>query len=370
MTQRQKVRFAVVGLGHIAQIAVLPAFKHAQDFCELTALISDDKQKIDEMTREYKEFGIKQSFSYDQYDEALRSGVFDAVYIALPNDMHLDFARRAAAAGIHILCEKPMAMSEDEFRQMVDAARNKVKLMIAYRLHFEKTNMHAVDLIEAGRIGTPRLFNTTFSMQVREGNIRTQSEHGGGPLMDIGIYCINAARYLFKSEPIEVTALSAASTDPRFREVEESFAAVLRFPGERLATFNCSFGAADVSTYQVVGTRGSITLDPAYDYALSLEMKVKSDDKVEHVKTPKRDQFAPELIHFAQCVINDETPNPDGREGLMDLRIIDALRQSAKTKQTICLPEPELVDRPDASLVIEKPGVPKPKLVNVVSGSK
>lgn len=368
--QNKKVRYAVAGLGHIAQVAVLPAFKHASEKCLLTAFISDDSEKIEKLSKEYE---VKHSFTYDQYDEAMVSGLFDAVFIALPNDMHKEFTVRAADAGIHVLCEKPMAVSVAECEEMIAACRrNNVKLMIAYRLHFEPTNMKAVELIKEGKIGNPRLFNSTFSMQVREGNIRTQSEHGGGPLNDIGIYCINAARYLFREEPTEVTAFSVRSSDPRFSEIEEAVSATLRFPGEKLASFVCSFGAADSHRYDVVGTEGKIALDPAYEYQMELEMAVRIGDKKEEKhKTPKRDQFAPELLHFAECILENKSPSPSGHEGLNDLKIIEAIRQSVSSGKSVSIAaRKEASSKPDERLVEEKPGVSKPPTVNVESGSR
>ena len=363
----RKIRYAVAGLGHIAQAAVLPAFKHAGENSELVALISDDREKVEAMSREYN---VKNSWSYDQLDEACKSGVFDALYIALPNDMHRDFTVAACNNGIHVLCEKPMAMNVAECLDMIDAADdNKVKLMIAYRLHFEETNMKAVQFIKEGKIGEPRLFNSSFTLQVREGNIRTQKEHGGGPLYDIGVYCINAARYLFQSEPIEVMSLMAQGNDPRFEEVEESVGAVLKFPGERLATFVCGFGSKDISRYQVIGTKGSITLEPAYDYAVELRyMLAIGDDEKEH-KTPKRDQFAPELIYFSQCIIDDREPEPSGQEGLNDLCIIEALRLSAETRKSVKPGAEESNKKPDLRLVQQKPGVPKPHTLKVEPSS-
>ncbi len=278
----KKVRYAVAGLGHIAQIAVLPAFKHASEKCELTALISNDSEKVKKLSEEYN---VSNSWSYDDFDQALKSDTFDALYIALPNDMHRDFTVKASNAGIHVLTEKPMAMTSKECLEMIDAAKkNNTKLMTAYRLHFEKTNMEAVNIISEGKIGKPRLFNSTFTLQVREGNVRTQSEHGGGPLYDIGIYCINAARYLFQEEPFEVFAVAAQSGDPRFAEVEESVSATMRFPGEKFASFVCSFGAFDVQRYEVTGTEGSIALDPAYEYAAELEYVLKAGDEVTRQK--------------------------------------------------------------------------------------
>lgn len=369
ITNDRKIRFAVAGLGHIAQAAVLPAFAHASEKCELTTLISGDPEKLAELSRLY---GVTRCYSYSDFEAALASKAFDAIYIALPNDMHKEYVIRAAQAGIHCLCEKPMALSESDCLEMIQTTEAyRVKLMIAYRLHFEEANMKAVETIEKGKIGQPRIFNSTFTMQVREGNIRTQSEHGGGPLYDIGIYCINAARYLFKSEPTEVMAYAAKSSDLRFSTVEESMSAIMKFPGEKLATFVCSFGSSDVSRYEVIGTEGRIVLDPAYEYADELEYCYMSKENVERMRMPKRDQFAPELLHFADSILNDKCPRPSGYEGLADIRIIEGLRQSAKTGKSVII-EPPIFDtsKPDIRLVTEKPAVIKPPLINVKSASK
>jgi glucose-fructose oxidoreductase len=368
MHSQKKVRYAVIGLGHIAQIAVLPGFKHASENSELVALISDDVEKLSELCNKYK---VAHCWTYEQFDDALSSGAFDAIYIALPNDMHKQFAIKAAQAGVHVLCEKPMGITAADCQAMINAAkRNSVKLMIAYRLHFERTNMTAVHLIQEGRIGTPRIFNSTFTMQVREGNIRTQSEHGGGPLNDIGIYCINAARYLFQDEPRLVVAIAAKSDDPRFSEIEESVSAVMKFPGEKVASFTCSFGAADTGRYEVIGTEGCISLDPAYDYAAELEYRLNVGDKAERHKTPARDQFAPELLHFSKCILENKEPRPSGEEGLNDLRVIEAIRQSVDSGEAVRIKAGSKASQPDQELVTEKPGIKKPELVKVESSSK
>lgn len=364
-----KIRYAVVGLGHIAQVAVLPAFKHATETSELTAFVSDDKEKLAELSKQY---GVNGLYSYDDYDKLLRSGDIDAVYIALPNNMHKDFTVRAAEQGIHILCEKPMATTIEDCQAMIRASEeNDVRLMIAYRLHFERTNMTVAQLVNDGEIGDPRLFNSTFTLQVKEGNIRTKFEMGGGPLFDIGIYCINAARYIFKSEPIEVQALMTQGDDPRFQEIEEAVGAVMRFPNERLATFTASFGTQAVGRYHVLGTKGDIAVDPAYEYVDELKYVLTKDGKKEEFKTPKSDQFAPELNHFSECIIESKEPRPSGYEGLADLKVIEALNMSAETGYCISVEKKEgKTSKPDASLIERKPAVAKPKTVNVESGSK
>src|SRR5688572_4807611 len=180
-TSRKAVRYAVVGLGHIAQVAVLPAFAHAGKNSRLVALVSDDPVKRREVARKYK---TEKTYSYAEYEECLKR--VDAVYIALPNSMHEEYTIRAAKAGVHVLCEKPMAVTVSECRQMIRACRkNRVKLMIAYRLHFEEINLKAVELVRKGRIGEPKFFNSSFSLTVRSGNIRTRAGFGGGTLYDI-----------------------------------------------------------------------------------------------------------------------------------------------------------------------------------------
>src|SRR5262245_53602082 len=167
-SRRGPVRYAVVGLGHIAQAAVLPAFAHASRNSRLAALVSDDRSKLKSLSRKYR---IRDAYSYDDYDACLEQ--VDAVYIALPNSMHAEYTIRAARAGVHVLCEKPMAVTAGECERMIEACReHRVKLMIAYRLHFEEINLAAVDLVRRGRIGEPKFFNSSFSLTVRGGNVR------------------------------------------------------------------------------------------------------------------------------------------------------------------------------------------------------
>lgn len=364
----RKLRYAVVGLGHIAQIAVLPAFEHAKKNSQLVALVSDDPTKLKEMGKLY---GVENLYDYQHYDECLREAELDAVYIALPNNMHKEYAIRAAEAGVHVLCEKPMAMNSQECIDMIEACdKNNVKLMIAYRLHFEEANMKMVQAVADGKIGEARLFNSTFSMQVREGNIRTKGDMGGGPLSDIGIYCINAARYLFQDEPLEVVAMAASSDDPRFSSIDETVSAILRFPGERVASFVCSFGAADMSRYEVVGTEGHLCVDPAYDYAMELKYEIVKGKKEVAKEIPKRDQFAPELLHFSDCILADKEPEPNGLEGLADILVIEAINESLMTGKAITVKSVDKKARPGMEQVQKKPGIDKPKLVHVQSGSK
>lgn len=363
----RKVRYAVVGLGHIVQAAVLPAFEHAKRNSLLAALVSGDPRKQAELGRRY---GVP-AYSYDEYDQLLASGEIDAVYIGLPNHQHCGSTLRAAKAGVHVLCEKPMAVTPGECLQMVRAAeRSDIRLMIAYRLHFEAANLEALKVARSGRLGELRLFESTFCMQVQPENIRlSPSELGGGPLFDIGVYCLQAARILFGSEPIAMQAQSAGRDARRFREVDEAFACTLLFPERRLASFTVSFGAADVSEYRLVGTKGSLRVEPAYEYEGELAHHLKIGERASERRFAARDQFAPELLHFSDCVLRGREPEPSGVEGWIDVQVIQALERSARSGRRVELPELPRERPPTARQEMRRPAVRKRKLVHAESSA-
>jgi predicted dehydrogenase len=363
-----RVRYAVVGLGHIAQVAVIPAFRHARSNSVLAAVVSDDAVKRRDVARRHR---VPRAVGYEEYDALLGSGEIDAVYICLPNDQHRDYAIRAARAGVHVLCEKPLAVTEADCSAMiVAAARAGVRLMSAYRLHFERSNLTAVETVRAGDLGRPRIFSSVFTMQLAAGNIRSSPiARGGGTLYDIGIYCINAARYLFRAEPVEVVALSANGDKRRFRDIDETTSAILRFPDERLAAFTCSFGAASTGSFEVVGSEGHLRVESAYEYAAGSEHTLTIDDRKQRKRFAKRDQFAPELLHFSRCVLERRQPEPDGLEGLADVRIIRALYRSARTGRPVRLPELRKRRRPTLAAEIHRPALRKPKVTRARTAS-
>jgi glucose-fructose oxidoreductase len=255
---------------------------------------------------------------------------------------------------------------------MIEAAdANHVKLMIAYRLHFEEANLEAIELAKSGKLGNVRIFDSAFSQQVAAGNVRVTEpvEKGGGPVYDMGVYCINAARYLFRTEPTSVMAFSANKTDKRFQLVDEMTSVVMRFPEERLATFTCSFGAADVSRYSLIGTKGSLTAEPAYDYSMALKHRITVGEKTRSKTFPKRDQFAAEVSYFSDCVLSDREPEPSGLEGLADVRIVQAIYESARKEKAVEIPKLPAKRRPRLRQAIQRPAHGLPRTVNAKSPS-
>lgn len=350
----------MVGLGHIAQAAVLPAFAHARRNSVLAALVSGDARKRNVLSRRYH----VPAFSYEQYERCLAQ--VDAVYIVLPNSMHAEYTIRAANAGVHVLCEKPLAVTVEECERMIAACEEAgVKLMTAYRLHFEPVNLKAIDIVRRRTIGEAKFFTSAFSMTVRPGDIRTRRGTGGGTLYDLGVYCINAARYLFRAEPTEVLAASVNAVPKRLPEIEESTAAILRFEGERLASFVTSFDAADVAAYRIVGTKGQLRVDPAYEYAEGLAYELTVNGRTRRRRLRKLDQFAAELLYFSECLLRNRDPEPSGYEGMQDVRIIQALYESAEAGKPIPIPPYRDAKQPSRKQEMRRPPVREPDLVKV-----
>jgi predicted dehydrogenase len=363
--ENRRIRFAVVGVGNIAQVAVLPAFEHARESCELVALVSSDRKKLSEIGKRYQ---VQYTGGYDELERVLHDARADVAYIALPNTQHRSMTERCARAGVHVLCEKPMAMSVVDCEAMIEACRDHgVKLMIAYRLHFESANLHAMELARSGGLGELRLFSSAFGQQVRAGGIRTKGELGGGALFDLAVYCVNAARNLFGDEPEAVFGFDVMDHNTRFEGVDETISALLRFPGERLAQLTASQDAAKVDSYRLVGTRGDLRVEPAYTYFGELTHYLTVDGETKMQTFPRSDQFAPELLYFAGCIANDIEPEPSGEEGLADVRVLEAIAKSARTGALVKLAPFARSRRPDLSLEIRKPPVKKPYVVHAPS---
>jgi glucose-fructose oxidoreductase len=250
---------------------------------------------------------------------------------------------------------------------MMEAAEeNDVRLMVAYRLHFEHLNLEVADLVRTGAIGEPRIFSSVFSQVVKEDDIRLDSwEKGGGSAFDMGVYCINAARNLFREEPIEVLASNGVGKDARFERCDETTAAVLTFPSGRIAQFCSSFGAVRSGDYRVTGTTGEVVVYNAYDYAKEMSYELRAEGGDHRKRTvAKRDQFGPELEYFAECVSERREPEPNGLEGYADVRIVRAIHAAANTGRRVSLDPIVRCRRPTQQQARWQPGIEKPEEIN------
>jgi predicted dehydrogenase len=266
-----------------------------------------------------------------------------------------------------------MATSSRDCDAMIDACdRAAVRLMIAYPLHFDPANLRAIEIVRSGKLGEPRYFTASFSQQVRDGDgdVRTRADLAGGALFDMGIYGINAARLLFGAEPTAVVGFQARATDDRFHDVDAMTTALMHFSDDRLAHVVASHGAADVDSMRIVGTRGELRVEPAFGYAGQLKHYLTIGSRTQETTFRTGDRFAPELVHFSECLRCGAEPQPSGREGLADVRVMEALIRSAHDGRLVELAAFDPGARPEVRLEMKKPAVKPPPTARAPSPSR
>jgi predicted dehydrogenase len=329
-TPGKKVGYAVIGLGRIAG-HFMPGSRLTTN-SQITGLVSGHRDKAERIAAEY---GVaKESiYSYENFDDIVHNPAVDAVYVALPNSMHAEYTIRAAKAGKHVLCEKPMATNVADCEAMIAACKAaNVKLMIAYRCHYEPTNLRAVKLIRDGALGQVQAIESSFGFNIAPGEWRiTKKLAGGGPLFDVGIYSLNACRYLTGEEPDHISAYaSVIDHDGRFNEVEENVSWTMKFPSGIVASCNTTYGAPMEGFFRVHGSKGWLEVDQAFVYE-GLHLRAEFSGKQLDEPNPARDpsHFQAETEHFSHCVQNGLEPQSPGEEGLRDMRYITEIYRSA-----------------------------------------
>jgi predicted dehydrogenase len=339
----KRVGYAIVGLGHLALTDVMPAFANSK-YSKPVALVSGDAHKAKVVAEQY---GINPMniYDYNTFDRIADNKEIEAVYIILPNSMHHEFTIRAAKAGKHVLCEKPMANSAKECEEMIDACKKaNRKLMIAYRIQYEPNNALIRDWVQQKKYGNVKLMELFNGQNIGDPSQwrLKKSLAGGGSLPDVGIYCLNTARYLLGEEPDAVSGfIHTTPGDIRFKEVEESVMFQLHFPSGVIANCGTTYGAHMTRRYRLFADAGAwFGMDPAFSYkGIRIELS-QSIGKIESKQYPaieEKDQFALEIDHFSECVRNDKKPFTPGEEGLQDQRIIDAIYQAAKEGKVVSL---------------------------------
>lgn len=320
LTNARKVRYAIVGLGDIAQEAMMPGVEHT-DNSEITALVSSNPDKAGQVAKKY---GVDDIYTYEQFGDMLASGKVDAIYLATPNWRHAEFAIPALEAGIHVLVEKPLEVSTEQCKAIAAAAAvSSAKLMVAYRLHFEPGTLSTIERIRAGELGEIILFTSTFVQKVDPANHRARNGVLAGPILDMAPYPLNAARYVFEAEPTEVvSAVGTRHPDAGLGDFDDTVAITLRFPGDRLAQFVVSYAANALESYFAIGTKGSIAMQPCYTYGKPFKQTVTAGESESSHSFKNTDHFGGEMKYFSDCILNDTHPEPDVEEGYADVRVL------------------------------------------------
>jgi glucose-fructose oxidoreductase len=337
----RRLGWAVVGLGKFALNQILPSFGESRS-SKLVALVSGNRQKAEQVASRY---GVESHnlYDYDTFDRIADNPEVDVVYIILPNALHAEYTVRAFKAGKHVFCEKPMAVTVEECETMIRAGREAGrKLMVAYRAQFEPHNVEAIRRVRGGEVGPLRLVTSDHGRILDPKDPADQwrmvkSLAGGGSLYDIGIYSLQAARYLTGEEPVEVFGqIANTKDDPRFREIEDRVVFQLRFPSGAVANLSSSYSTSSVKRIQAFGEKGSLILDPATEYEGN-KLTLQTEKGRQEVKVKERSQFSAEMDHFSQSLMENRDPKTPGEEGLRDIRIMQAIYQSAREGRPVSL---------------------------------
>ena len=350
----QRVGFAVVGLGDFALNEIVPSFASCQK-SKLVAVVSGDAAKANRVAQQH---GLAPGsvYNYDNFDAIKNNPAVQVVYVIVPNSLHRPFVERAARAGKNVMCEKPFATNSADCRAMIQACKTaNVKLMVAYRAQYEPYNLEAIRVCRSGELGKMVAISSDHGRMIDPTKPADQWRldkqiAGGGPLPDIGIYSLNACRYLTGQEPTEISAMLYQPTDnPKFNEVEQSVVWTMRFPNGVLTNCSTAYDYQDTKRFRVFFERGWLELDPATDYyrhnmkishpvpkrGESTGDVVEFESVTEEVPIAPKNQFALELDHMAECVLQNKTPKTPGEEGLRDIELIETIYRAAREGRTI-----------------------------------
>jgi predicted dehydrogenase len=338
MTAAPKIGYAVVGLGSIAKSSVLPAFAKCKR-AELAAVVGRDRKNAESVAKEFK---APTAYGSAELAACLRNPEVAAVYIATPQGEHLHLAVQAAKAGKHVLCEKPLATSVAQAAKMVAPCHQAgVLLMTAYRKYFEPSAVYMKKLIRDGALGRIDVIHTAFSELHVPGVslawLLDARVAGGGPLMDLGVYCVNTSRWLAGEDPAQVSALAWRNDEQRFTSVEEGISFRMQFPSGLVVNGSASYGAAMSSFLFVQGTKGWLCLTPAFPFDEERRLTGKIAGRRIEKRFKMVDEFAPEIDAFAQAIQQNSSVEPDGVQGLRDMQILHAIYEAAKKQKSVAV---------------------------------
>ncbi|MBV8805470.1 MAG: Gfo/Idh/MocA family oxidoreductase [Sinobacteraceae bacterium] len=328
---RRKLGFALCGLGNLSTHQIAPALRKTE-YCRLAGIITGTPAKAAKWQAQYN-IRAASIYNYETMHRIADNPDIDVVYVVTPNGLHLDNALVAARAGKHVLCEKPMEVSVERCQQMIDAVKAAKRLLaIGYRLHFEPNNLECVRIAREREFGAVKVIDSHFGFNIPPGVWRLNRKlAGGGPLMDVGIYALQATRYLSGEEPVWVSAVTTQGDPARFAEVEETVLWQARFPSGAVSHCSSSYDAVGVGYFRVLAERGWFGLEPAFNYDGLHGMR--SDAR--SIDQPQTDQFAVEMDNFAQCILENTPTRVPGEEGRRDVKLMMAIYDSARTGKPV-----------------------------------
>ena len=330
----KKLGFALVGLGNLSTLQIAPALQQTK-YCRLAGIVTGTPAKADRWKQQY---GIpeKNIYNYDTMSRMVDNPDIDVVYVVTPNALHAESTIKAAKAGKHVLCEKPMEISVEKCEQMIAACKQAGRqLAIGYRLHFEPNNLECVRIARSKALGELKRIEASFGFQIGDPTQWRLKKGlaGGGCLMDVGIYALQATRYLSGQEPISVTAVSTVTDPVKFSEVEETINWELKFPGGLIAKSASTYGFSGMDNFTAYADQGWWGLDPAYVYN---GIYGRRSDGAE-IALDNIDQFAAEMDDFAHCILTNRPTRVPGEEGLRDIKIMMAIYEAARTGREVNL---------------------------------
>ncbi|WP_261665065.1 Gfo/Idh/MocA family protein [Deinococcus sp. Marseille-Q6407] len=334
----RRVGYAIVGIGELSADELIPAAR-TSEHAYVAALVTGDVEKGRAFAQAL-DLSDDDVYTYEQFEQLKDREDVEAVYIVLPNSLHREYVERAAKMGKQVLCEKPLGVSADDARAMVQACQDAgVLLMTAYRCQYTPEYWAVRDAVQSGRLGTIRALDS-INAQVQDDPAAWRLKKdlaGGGALPDIGLYSLNTVRFVMAEEPQWVFAqLNQPQDDERFTEVEERLSWMMGFSGGVVATCQTSYAAQRVSMLRVLGEKGMALMDPAFDYQ-GLKVTLEDQEGQHQPAFPSYDQFGNEFDHFAGCIRSGQTPWTPGEEGVADHVVMDALYESARTGQRVDL---------------------------------
>ena len=333
--QERKLGFALVGLGNLSTHQLAPALQKTK-YCRLAGIVTGTPIKAATWKDRY---GIpdRSIYSYDTMERMADNRDIDVVHIVTPNALHARDTIKAARAGKHVLCEKPMEVSTEKCQQMIDEVKKAGRqLAIGYRCRFEPHHLAMLRVAKEKESGDVRLIEAAYGFAIGDPTQwrLNRALAGGGPLMDVGIYAVQFAEMLAEQYPVAVTGMTPIKSDPvKSKDVEESMTFELKFANGISASCTTTYKVNGLDRATAYAERGSFGLTPAFDYYGIKGWR--SDGKP--LDAPQVDQFATEMDNFAECIINNRPTSVAGEMGLRDVRTMMALYESARTGRTVAL---------------------------------